>query len=39
MYIENTNANRLILGKLKSKKYISTFNPERSRIVVNRRRT
>lgn len=39
MYIENTNANRLILGKLKSKKYISTFNPERSRIAINRRRT
>ena len=39
MYIRNTNANRLILEKLKSKQYISSFRTERSRIVVNRKRT
>ncbi|WP_195237742.1 YobI family P-loop NTPase [Clostridium perfringens] len=39
MYIKNTNANILILEKLKSKKYISSFKTERNRIIVNRKRT
>lgn len=39
MYIKNTKANMLILENLKSKRYISTFKPERNRIVVNRKRT
>lgn len=39
MYIKNTKANMLILEKLKSKMYISTFKQEKNRIVVNRKRT
>ncbi len=39
MYIRNTNTNMLILEKLKSKRYISTFKLEGNRIVVNRKRT
>lgn len=38
MYIRNTNANMLILEKLKIKSYISSFRQEGIRIGVNRKR-
>ncbi|MDU6482103.1 MAG: hypothetical protein E6538_08895 [Paeniclostridium sordellii] len=39
MYIRNIHTNILILEKLKSKQYISSFKPEINRIAVNRKRT